>query len=429
MNLIINNKLSEKKDLLFPVAVFLLQLLKNLRGFENIEYVVIGTLIIGILCKLINTSNHVQTKNIYYVLFMFAIIVISIINAKNISRTANNFLILFLIMIFFVIRTNNQDDSYIYKMFDQFKSFFIVIAVLNIYQIVLHKPILSNFLASNINPKASLFGNSEFRTMSVFANALVAGSGFLVGLIFSYYLIKDKLMKFFMIILMLWNIYSTQSRSTWLSLALIFFLILLIDITRTDVFRVRFNYNLVMIFPIILIIVVIVCVLLLHTSFVSEVISRFGDSLNVNNSTDISNLQRIGGLKLVLSNITGIHWIFGYGNGSVADLLESNRIVLSDFKTLDNQYFTILYENGILGIVFILIPLITSLKRLFFDKNINRYGNALYISCISLYFTFFFYEGIYWNTIGTIFAIFVSCIMFFNVGIYEKKSIDKPVMK
>lgn len=121
--------------------------------------------------------------------------------------------------------------------------------------------------------------------------------------------------------------------------------------------------------------------------------NRWIDGLNVNN---YANYNRVTMIKI------GINWwlrgglinkLFGYGDGTAQKILSATVIRGWDIA-VDNQFLTLLLDNGLIGLL--LFTLILIYVVIWVIKTKNSYIIILGSCIISLYISSFFYEMLTW---------------------------------
>ncbi|MEJ9263616.1 hypothetical protein P4517_34150, partial [Bacillus thuringiensis] len=187
------------------------------------------------------------------------------------------------------------------QVFIQLTKILNVLSVLNLIQVVLHRPLLSGFFTEQMDKyQYWAYGTGDFRPVSVFGHPIVSALFFSILVICNLYILKGNL-KYPLQIVALVNVYASQSRSAWIALAIIVCLYFIKNYRIKKIKRnVRFTYS--QLLKIYVSLVIVICgfglVALSSDSIISSIIERFGDSLS-GNSKDISNLQRTGTLSLI----------------------------------------------------------------------------------------------------------------------------------
>ncbi|WP_347472652.1 hypothetical protein [Clostridium sp. 3-3] len=282
---------------------------------------------------------------------------------------------------------------------------------------VFHRPLLLNFL----NEKYYLYqerviGTSSFRTISVFGHPIVCGLFFVIAFIINLYLLKGYKKYIFEIILVI-NIYSTRSRSSWLTLLLIIILLAVNKIKESKLkFHKKLSLKRIIGFGLTFCtsVVVIRMFVVNYTIILNIIMTRFGNSLSFT-STDISNLQRIGAIKIIISDLYHggpIHLFFGNGIASASEFMKLNKVVLENFGNVDNMFITWIYEFGFVGFGFIISLIILLISNGIKNNSVITYKICLYALLAILLESFFFESISYWYPMTVTIGFIISTLSF-----------------
>ncbi|RNE43142.1 Lipid A core - O-antigen ligase [Lacticaseibacillus paracasei] len=405
--------------------LFLVQILRWIKKLEFTEYLSIP--IMAILCAFLIIRHFEFFKLNQSVTFILTglsvVIVASVIAGGGIKNTFINWGTFYFAFFLSALLGHIKGYSYLRKSLNQITNFLVVFAVLNLYQVVFHKPLLTPILTADINPITSLFGQSGFRTFSVFGNALVSATvytGLFAIIVWSWPRGWKKYLSLFVVVV---DIYSTQSRSAWIALAVVGALSILKKISNLlrDGELMHYKISVWWIFttPAAAIGLIIILLSGKFKPLFGQIAERFGNSLSIGNSSDISNLQRVGTIDLILNQFQNSSFIlkfFGHGNRSTATILAQNKIQIKNFTSPDNQYLTLLYENGLLGFIVILYPLVVAFWT-FIHEKVTSVKFSISLVIISFACAFFFYEGLFWNSVGFLFAFYCAIL-------FSKETVD-----
>lgn len=247
------------------------------------------------------------------------------------------------------------------------------------------------------------------RVDSFFGHPIVFGSILLFAFWFSFYLVKNRLCRGVCIILLCTGILSSGARSSWVSLLLSLFLYYVVK--RNSSFTTVKKRDAVFGGAL------LVCVIAFlfsdyFTQAISYINSRFLGMMD-----SVSATQRLGSIAYVISAMFSdwnvISMIFGHGTGSTSSLMGQTTISIVGFQTTDNQYLTLLYNYGIVGIVFVIALIITLVKSIKNEKyHSERQMMSMGIICGGI-FTAFFYELLGWLSVSTLMLLFIG--IFFGI--------------
>lgn len=369
---------------------------------------------------------HDKMKNYFFdnaflkiVFFIVIYMSIFMFTKENIFTFLKFYLITFLIILFLYFSFSKYGESSVEKIYMGLMFILNLLAILNIYQMIFKRPILINYLNLLENSYSYNFGTSLYRTFSVFGHPIIAGIFFSALFFINHYLMNSNI-KYLLQIIVLMNIYSTMSRSSWI--AFLMGLVILIGFRfsslngKTSIMKKNVTYKrLVYILISFLIIGIGLLMITPYLSgFMTQIVSRFGDSIS-KNSTDYSNLQRTETIKLVVRHMLKsnfINLIFGNGFNTSSSFMVANPIFIKGFSSTDNTYLSILFEYGLLGVLFLLYLIIKLIYKFFTISKTNRIYELSFICTVVISVNAFFFEISGWPTVS-IFLAFCLSVLFF----------------
>lgn len=251
------------------------------------------------------------------------------------------------------------------------------------------------------------------RVSTILGHPIVYGT-FLICLFWITYFLKEKYFIFFSrkisFILILINLILTQSRSCWITFI---FTILIYYASNVKIRKTKIKKrNIVVIF-------ILIIVIFILNKIIGEVIYFFIDRFNDIFTSDgkASLLQRTGAIGLILEIIKSSNIfqnIFGHGLFASGELLLSNTIFIQGFTSIDNQYVTMIYEQGIATFIIYILLLIFNTYRYF--RYINKFGEKFqkisYFIFLTISINMFFYEAISikWYSISMLLMISMGAL-------------------
>jgi len=379
------------------------------------------------LAKGIKINENIKLNQILLLccVLLFIIYTAHSLSLSEIKVFIKNYLAIFLVMIFGLIQFHKYGIKYGEQFFYQFTIMMNVLSFINIFEFIIHRPLLEMFLTPEANAyQAWSYGSSSFRTISIFGHPIISGLCFSLAFICNIYMIKSRY-KFALQLLVLVNIYSTLSRSAWIALSLVFLLYCIKNVRFKKIsLSSRFTYKQAFT-GFYIICLVVICLMFIFLKFdliVDAIISRFGDSLS-SNSTDVSNLQRTGTMNLIIHHMFSsdvLHFLFGSGLGSAGYFMASHLVVIKGFTTTDNMYLTLFYEVGALALLAYLLFLVISVYRFLFSKKHSLYELAS-LCFIFITIEMVFFEGLGWGVVGTFWS-FTLLILFVT---FQKEQVKK----
>ncbi|MEC5270393.1 O-antigen ligase family protein [Heyndrickxia coagulans] len=406
------------------LLVFIGAILRIYSLTHKVYYMTLLILCFYLVVMIINFYKH-KIINKYFLLIFLPTLLFLVISSL-IHHTLNIFvkfyIVEYLIVSYIYLSILKYGKLYVSLLSKCMTYMLNIFSIFNIYQVVFHKPMLYDFLTSEIQTLQYQVSTSFYRTSSVFGHAIVAGLFFVILFLHNFFTLKNKIFKYILQGIVLINLYSTMSRSAWLAFLVVIFILILINFKKINLIAFASFSNLSyrqILYTYLGVIIIAIGVLFIaqnYNSLLESIINRFGDSLS-DNSTDLSNLQRTGTITAIfkfMSDVGMKNLIFGNGLGTVANFMLSHQIVIPDFLTTDNQYLTWYYEFGICGIFLVSLfffMLIHHLIKFFMNKSYD-WTQVLSVSClIVLCIGMFFFEGIQWETVGVFLAINLGCIL------------------
>ncbi|UYV54086.1 O-antigen ligase family protein [Priestia megaterium] len=388
----------------FLTVLFLLSILKNYKVPSAFDYVII-LLILGAIAlnvfpvfKYTDNSMKINKLTVFVWVISFAFLIGTSLYLDTRKYFMTVYLPFYLISFYSYIKVIKMGHEFSFQFFKQFLIVMNVFSIFNLYQVVFRKPLLLNLLADKFYTfQYGALGTGEFRTISVFGHPIVCGLFFVMAFICNIYILKSGILKNVLQLLLIINVYSTGSRSSWISLVVILGIMIIPKLSGLKIKKIKLTKsNIFSLYSSFCILIVGFFFLVINFSNITQaIVDRFGSSLSAN-STDVSNTQRIGTLNLIFKNFEYndiIHQLFGNGVSAANKFMAQNRVVIQDFLTTDNQYLTILHDFGLVGLSFVFILLIS-----FLINTIKR-GSTV-VHKISLYFMIviaidsFFFESV-----------------------------------
>lgn len=232
------------------------------------------------------------------------------------------------------------------------------------------------------------YGNpwEEYRVSSLFKHPIIYAAMLLIGVFYSLFFLKKPIVKYFSLIIFLVGIYSSKSRSLWISLIFGFLILVLASFSH------KIKKNTVLKLFIIIGLGFIFLISPLGSQMVDNIISRF-----TNMSDTVDSIQRLGTIEyfsnLLYNEGNFITLFLGHGEDAASIVMLNTTIQIENFSTTDNQYVLFLYNYGLIVLIFIVLMLIKACVHLIVNyKSINRIERFILITIITQSIGAFFYE-------------------------------------
>lgn len=395
---------------------------------EKVYYLFIIVLFFMLIIQLLKILEYSIGGNILFLsVIVIGLVYILVCSFGNITFFANKYSWIFMLMFYLYFCFMERGLGYAEKLYKQLTILLNIFSVLNIYQILFHKPLLINYMKLiEVDYDFYQFGSFAYRTMSVFNHPIISGLFFVIAFLCNMYVLKTS-WKYPLQALLLLNIYTSWSRSSWLALVIILVIYLLLNISKFKfTLKLNITYRKIFNFYILLIFLSIGLIFLLANfdSLYNSIASRIGDSLSTN-STDGSNLQRTMTISLILNHMFEgdiVNLLFGYGIGSVEAFMLAHPILIEDFSTTDNQFLSWFYEFGLVGIVSYFACLI--FLFISYLRNRGNWVKELSLLClIVINIELFFFDAIGWPVVYVMF-VFATVTLAFKFK-PENKQVNK----
>ncbi|GER70383.1 hypothetical protein BpJC7_16860 [Weizmannia acidilactici] len=379
------------------------------------------TLLLFVLVKKYNYNNYYKVK----IIIIYGVVVVGLMYLfKYQDGYYEYFLkealyIVYLILLLWIFQVLFSKSSLSYRLLNFIVAVGSVVSVYCFFEYIIQK----NIFFSNYFDYKNIIGgfNPYYRVSGTFFHPIPM-STFSSGMIYiSYYLMLNKKNKIylFLILLNLGATLITFSRSTLIAVfvsilvyncLLVYFLIK----TKKNIFILNILKKYIYCFIGISLLFLTINNIRIGNLTIFELIkNRFMEVFSVQG--DGSFYQRYYGISYVIDSMLNKSNIFvfllGHGFGRLDfDLkVSSTTIYGENFYLIDNEYFTLFYNIGFLGIIFVIIGVLflifKHLKRINYSGNIK--ADLISLSFfISLLISVFFYEGL--TYISTVFILALS---------------------
>lgn len=406
--------------------MFLLFFSSILLLFNKTSKIYIVFCLIGLVGLFYNIIKQLKTNRmninrniILYLLIAFITytMTINIINFDKIGYLKIfKMCAIYIPIIFLIFKLNNYELKYIEDFYKKFMFVFNGLAIINITEIIQKKSLFYSYITSNAEnwQQVTRFGTDSYRTCSIFTHPIIYGL-FLIILFWCNKLIIKSKYRYLLQLNIVINLYFTQSRSAWLSFAItlfLYYLKLFIINNVNNKPQLTYKKLTIYIFSLVGLILLLFIFNDITVKIFNEIFQRFITVTN-DNYGDISRLQRLGAIELVTNHMlnNGItNFLFGNGYSSVAEFMRNNTVVISNFSTTDNQYFTMFYEFGFIGVLLYCSILIKLIINFFKDKKIVSINNLNSLCFIAISVAMFFFESFQWTDV---FLFSLIIIVFF----------------
>ena len=129
--------------------------------------------------------------------------------------------------------------------------------------------------------------------------------------------------------------------------------------------------------------------------------------------------QRIGSIIYILKdfifNSNFIQMIIGHGYLASCDKMLQVVIVIENFSTTDNQFLTILYDYGLVGLLITIGFIVKNLIHVLKNKNMDMF--YIHLALLGFWVNSFFYESLRWSNVFTIALFLIGVLIYSNENI------------
>lgn len=283
-----------------------------------------------------------------------------------------------------------------------------LISVLGCYEFITKSSLFTKFITveSRIYFQ-SVVGTSAARSSIIFIHPIICGvyetTFWLCTIFFPY---KKAWMNYLAKIVILIALLGTQSRSSWVSFLIVNALYLWLKKDRKNI-RIKESDFLI---GILFLSVVSGIVVVNWRKICQEASVLLNRMLASFDSTHSGNYNRMTMIKVGLTewkNADLAEKLFGFGNGYALSYLKAHSI--KGWSTaVDNQYLTILLDNGLIGLLILLALIIYVFNKIRCCNNKIKQLSGFVI--ISMFISGFFYEMFTWITVTFLFCLFIGML-------------------
>lgn len=351
-------------------------------------------------------SNGAMTKKI--ILYFLYLLFITLLNINTNYDIRNSLSYFAEVSIIFFSCGIALAKANIIKLMRLLRNLGVILGILGIIEGILQYPYISILLRI---PCEIAYDYNGYRIVSIFGHPIITGVffTFIWSLLFCVPY-RVKYVNIISHIILLLGIILCRSRSVWLSVIIALFIVIILYVYRN---KNRISRKL-FIGIVKLILFIFMVDLVTGFSFSSWCYNFFSSRIvgSLYAGVGAGNIIRI---DTVLNSIT--YWMNGnydklfWGMGKNYDRIFMQIFPVIKFDrawtaAIDNQYFTILHESGIIGLIFILNIAYYAIQRLI--KTTNLMGIAFNITIIEVYISMYFYEGMNFMSILLILFILIN---------------------
>ncbi|MCS4487688.1 O-antigen ligase family protein [Streptococcus sciuri] len=346
------------------MPLFWLFLMATLYTGQNVNAFIVLAFLLGTVYFAIFHKKLILSKDdIPILFFIFYYLIITIINGQNII----GFIIRFVCLPFIVIvfdRSQRYDRLHILK---QFRDFIGLTAIYGLVEYIIHFNYMAYFVKIDavewiikMNNAPLYYPSSIFLHYTYFSYVLLVG--FILELVLPY---KQKIFSILYRLLVVINIFLSQSRIVWLAFLVVFLVNLLFFTSRMKIERKKLIKWMIAFTCFVVFSIVFHFFQFIFSYITQRFISLFSYGLS-----DGSLGQRVGTLNNwgEYFDLSSVKAIFGSGFGGVSDYL-LNYSYFSGYSTADSTITVFLVESGVVGLILFIIAILNLLIHVINVKN------------------------------------------------------------
>lgn len=400
--------------------LFFLSIFLSYWYVSNLYYVLYFFVFMGMLFNILKLFNHKHSDNIYdrkllklIVCFIIYTLFISVLNYKNVSLiNITKIVSIYTFVIFILFNINVENKSYMITFYKYFTIIFNIFNIIDLYEAFTKTNLFFNFILPKM---ATSYGIVGFRAYSIFLHPIVYGMMLVILFWCNKFILKNRFNKLVLQIIVIVNLFFTQARSAWIAFAVTIILYcskVIITKIRTRIktktkTKIKIHNSKIasikICITIFALLVITICIIIFSKNIVDiwgliykKFITATSDSYG-----DVSRLQRLGtitDIEQYMFNNGSINFLFGNGFGTMTDFMKNIYVVIMNFPTSDNQYLSIFYEFGFVGL-FLYITIIVSVIIKFFKNDISDINNLPILSFLIISVSMFFFESFRWTDV------------------------------
>lgn len=357
-------------------------------------------------------KKYMNTRLLIIISLLFMnIIIVTLINVTNVDDFKRWIFVLIAILNLLIGIQSSVlfNNKYIRNGLIQINNIMMIINIYGIIEFIVKENYFVQFIMNEYRSNLHVwsFKTELYRNFTVFSHPIIYANILIIVFWINKFLCKNKFLRYFNYILIIVNIYATKSRSSWISFALTITIYIIYLLYKANKIGKIKSKNILMITFTSVILVILYKPIVEPLS--NEIIQRFCELLTP--SGNVSSSQRLGAISYVLSeimngNILGL--LFGHGFRSIQSLMAQTMISIQGFLVADNQYITVIWEYGIIGLICSISIIIYSISIIFKDNEDTSVLLALIL--ISIHINMFFYEIDGWLLISNIYLFILGSI-------------------
>ena len=208
------------------------------------------------------------------------------------------------------------------------------------------------------------------------------------------------------ILLILFNLIFTKSRSGWVALGVI----IIIYVLKKGKIKYSRKAILSVLKSCVFIILIAVLVVFIRKDLFASIWKIFEERLfgiTLNNAAG-ARFAHLSLISAIFSDPQYMHiWLFGGGNNFAISYLQEHPVLNNWTRAIDNQYMTNLLDYGLFGVAFFLLFLFMIIKRLFKSTEDESFVLSVVLSIMAASLFFDSYGS---NTVNYLLFIFVGLL-------------------
>lgn len=368
---------------------------------NTIAFVFVG---ISIVIHLLVTQNGygIALKNMKYLVLCFVVIsastLISGIVLEDMISRFMQVLLYFLIILYPIFLLRRYGEEYVFNGIELIANIICLTSAFGVIEGVLKKNILIHLFRPDIGTFTD--GLQQYRVCSLYLQPVICAHIFLFSFLFFMEKENKNWADYIKIIILLFAILMTKSRSSWITIVICVFVNLFKHLNGLYVKNFFFTKKLIYF--------ILFLAILVFMANKFEVLNLIVERFKEFTTTSTRSItQRTGIVDLIwreLSDSNIFSLLFGHGHEATYYLLKNNTIYIKDFTTTDNEWLSLLFNYGIILLIIMVIIFLKAIKN-YLTCNDSKH-KTIYMLLIGG-----FVNMIFWESLSNVLARFLTFIV------------------
>ena len=318
------------------------------------------------------------------------------VNTTHFMACLQQTIFFFLSLLFGYLVFSAASEHQFYVFWDRIQWVLVIVAIFGIIEWVTGV----NFFIPYFKSEGYTGTGTTGRIASCFIHPIPFGHIMLYAFCLCLYLPSLKVTKFLLMFLFAFSVLATGSRSSWICLAFVLAIYVVLNTKRTV--KIRTLISIVAAF--------IVLIVFLYSDSGAELIAWMSSRLGSQSATfsnEVRTRVYLYFFSIFFSSDFG-SLLFGHGFNALAELVETS---VFQSMAVDNTLLTILYDYGLIAGILALVLIVHWIKYLFTSRNENK-DMQLILTLLSVNVLMsMFYDSFGWKNVSFLSFTIIGCWM------------------